>query len=359
MRKLFLATLFFSFATLSYAKKDKATYSDLVFCIDMSGSARGVFDSFKNMYWKMVNEAQIKAGNKILRIGIIGYSRNSFSADSGYVKIFAQPSENFDQTFLTFCGIKTYIEGGTQMIGVLIDVATKRIEWSKTSGSSRAIIIIGNGSVRLGKINYKAAVIAAKRKGIAIHGLYLQAGKNRNIEEWQQLADRSGTQLFASKLNDTSCFNSVALDSFRIANTTFNNHLIYYGENGKTNFDNLVVADNLTPDYGLNDRYSFKARIVSGEASAHWELISHYNNGDFDLMNIDREKLPFQFQTLVAEQMLETIRNKSKERDTDLRSFKEIVGRMPLNEINYQPLDDKSYRLNAAMIMILRDALSH
>lgn len=359
MRKLFLATLFFCFATHSYAKKDKVEYSDLVFCIDMSGSARGVFDSFKNMYWKMVNEAQLKAGNKILRIGIIGYSRNSFSADSGYVKVIAQPSINFDATFLTFCGIKTYIEGGTQMIGALIDAATKRIDWNKNSGSTRSIIIIGNGSVKLGKINYKSAVTAAKRKGIAIHALFLRAAKNQNLNEWEQLSMRAGTQLFISKLNDTTCFDIDAVDTFRIANTSFNNQLIYYGEQGKTHFDNLVNADQLTPDYGLNDRLKYKAKTLASNASANWELVSHYKNGEFDLMNIERDKLPMQFQILVADQMLETIRTKSKERDNDLKNFIDVIDTMPVSEINYEPLDDKSYRFNAAMMMIVRDALSH
>ena len=76
-------------------KIDPVKPIDVVFCVDLSGSSNGILDDIRERYWEIVNQVNEYRPSPRLRIAVVGFSRPSFGAKTGYVKIIKGLTSDF------------------------------------------------------------------------------------------------------------------------------------------------------------------------------------------------------------------------------------------------------------------------
>lgn len=341
------------------ANPDNRKITEIVFCIDMSGSTSGVFESFKKAYWKMISSVQGQMSTQHICVGLVGYSRESFKQDSNFVKVFVHPTENYEEVFLEFCKIKTYMPGGSQHLGALVDAAVNRVTWSKRKGAQRVLIVIGNGDVNIGPVKLKAAIRSAKRKGFVIQPVFLKSNiYKKEIKDWENFAAMSGESLYFVNMLDSTVIDNKKVDDLRVANSDFNQKIIYYGKTGRKTFDEINNSDLQTPADGLYERLTYKMFELKNENAHDWELVEYYNTSEFELINIARETLPVQYTTVVADSMIQILKLIATSKKTDYSNFQKEIEKIKPPPIDFAPADDKSMRFDAALQLIFRNAVN-
>lgn len=189
---LFLACVFS--ATGVEEKSDPVKPIDVVFCVDLSGSSNGILDDIRDRYWEVVNQANSYKPSPRLRIAVVGFSRPSFGAKNGYVKIIKGLTSDFDVLSNELFKLQPYIEKGDQMVGMALRTCIRNLHWSEEADAMKVIYLIGNGRVDLGPVSYTDACEMAVREGIVINALYCRSAREIPEEKagWRNLARLTG-----------------------------------------------------------------------------------------------------------------------------------------------------------------------
>jgi len=163
---------------------------DIVFCLDLSGSTNGLINDMREDLWLIVNQAKAMKPEPNLRIGVVGFSRPSFGKNTGYVKVLADLTNNFDHLVAELYLLKPSIEKGDQYVSIAINTAINSISWSKAPNATKMIFLAGNGMVSADGIQYVKSAEEAAKKEIIINTLYIPNVGNlaKELTGWRRIA---------------------------------------------------------------------------------------------------------------------------------------------------------------------------
>ena len=250
---------------------------DVVFCMDLSGSTNGLIDDLRDRMWDIILQFQAVKPAPVLRIGMVAYSRPSYGKATGYVKVISPLTDNFDQLSYDLFNIKPYIEKGDQLVGAALQMAVKNVNWSKDAGAVKMIFIVGNGSVELGPVNFRAACEEAVLKNIVIHPVFCtRANKAKEITGWLEIARLSGTETKEIFIHKRAPVEPVCtrIPALRSAGENLMKTYLYYGENGYNRYKLFKGADASAMLGGVLNyeaRMYYKNRYLDNQSS--WDLV--------------------------------------------------------------------------------------
>ena len=144
LNKIILFYLVFIFLNLkSHAQEtEKRRDVDVVIAMDLSGSTNGLLENFRDKMWDIINQWKLFKPVPSLRIGIVGFSRLSFSSQNGYVKIICDLTDDYDVVSNELNSIKPYVENGYQFVGSAMEVCIESLNWSKDDDALKMVFIM-------------------------------------------------------------------------------------------------------------------------------------------------------------------------------------------------------------------------
>jgi hypothetical protein len=234
-----------------------------------------------------------------LRIGVVAFSRPSFGAKSGYVKVLQKLTNDFDQLSFELYKLKPTIEKGDQLVGEAIRVSVKQMNWSDDKDALKVIFLVGNGMVNAGVDNYRESCELASERKIVIHSLYCRTRNNaeKELPGWREIARLTGGEQYDIRIHKRTplVLTSTNIPEFRELAGQLTGTYLYYGENGLERYKmmasidkNALLANEMTFEsrlfYKISDRYQFHQQ--------NWDLIDHLKMTNSALEDINMTFLP-------------------------------------------------------------------
>jgi hypothetical protein len=272
------------FFSAAFSQHSKQRNVDVVIAMDLSGSTNGLLENFRDKMWDIINQWKMFTPAPTVRIGLIGFSRFSFTDNSGYVKVISDLTDDYDMLSQQMFEIKPYVENGIQFVGAAIGTATTQISWSSGSDALKILYVMGNGEVNLGHFDFRARCEEAAQKGIIINTVYCMKSdkqmRQREYPGWNEIAKLTGGSCYQVLVNKraplvTSHINMVALASL---NDSLNKTFIPYGKGGAEHLRRMLSADENASKvfeayFYSRMRYKFSPHYQAQQLA--WDIVSY------------------------------------------------------------------------------------
>jgi hypothetical protein len=330
IRKAFLLFILVLYTGSSYSPSRSREVIDVVFCLDLSGSTNGLIDDVRERIWEVINQVNSYRPAPEFRIGVVGFSRPSFGAKTGYVKILQDLTGDFDQLNHELYKLKPSIEKGDQLVGQALKVSIKNMSWSGESGSLKVIYLVGNGMVNMGYNNdYRDACEMAVKNNIIINTLYCRTRNNaeKELPGWREIARLSGGEQHDIRIHKRTplVLTSPDLIEFRQLAANFSATYLYYGKNGNerykimaANDKNAMMANEMSFEsrlfYKISDRYQYHQQA--------WDIVDYIKMVNLKAEELDMQYLPDSLKFKTPEHVIElglTLKDKRNRAIVELR----------------------------------------
>ncbi|MFM7900763.1 MAG: vWA domain-containing protein [Bacteroidota bacterium] len=289
--KIFISfCLFFGviFKTTGLEEKiDPVKPIDVVFCVDLSGSSNGILDDIRERYWEIVNQVNEYRPSPRLRIAVVGFSRPSFGAKTGYVKIIKGLTSDFDLLSHELYKLQPYIEKGDQMVGMARRTWVRGLEWSSEPDAMKVIYLVGNGRVDLGPFTYNDACDLAIKEGIVINTLYCRSAREMPEEKsgWRNIARLTGGSAHEIIIHKRPPIIVTTPDSSQLFKLSKELAATYigYGKGGGERVKLMAMVDEKTKQANL---MTFESRLFHKISDGYqfqngkWDIIDYYRSFD-------------------------------------------------------------------------------
>ncbi len=279
------ASLFLLLPSLkSFSQNQVQRPVDVVVCMDLSGSTNGLIEVFRDKMWDIINQWKMYTPTPALRIGVIGFSRFSFSDGSGYVKVISGLTDDYDQLSSNLFEIKPYVENGIQFVGAALGASLHDMEWTERPNAMKLVYIMGNGEVTLGNYDYHKLCEEAKGKGIVVNTVYCEKTltqlREKEMPGWQKIAELTGGDCYEVNVIKRVPLIQINSDMQLLAslNDSLNKTYIPYGKNGIDRLKRMLETDeNAGKAYAnyLCSRIKYKLSEHYASKQLSWDVVAY------------------------------------------------------------------------------------
>lgn len=271
---------------------------DLAICLDTSGSMQGLIDAARAKLWAVVNDLALARPQPRLRVALLTYGNDGHQAENGWVKLDVPFTADLDLVSQHLFALTT--NGGTELVGRVIQRATDELAWSSEPNALRLMIVAGNESADQDQtVRFQDACARSIARGIMVDAIYCGADGDEIASGWRtvaRLADgqfaaidhQNGTVAIASPFDARLGELSVAL------NATY----IPYGAAGSAGQWNQREQDQ---NAGKLSSDAVAARAVcksTGNYRCGWDLVDGSRSGEIKLDAVKADDLPVELRKL-------------------------------------------------------------
>lgn len=281
---------------------------EIAICLDTSGSMDGLIDSAKQKLWAIMNEFIFAEPAPTLRVALLTYGNDGHNPEDGWVKLETGLTEDLDLVFERLFAQTT--NGGTELVGRVVNSATGQLDWSDLPGALKLIIVAGNETADQDQVvSFRQACGAAIAQDIMVNAIYCGAPGDPDAESWRQVARLADGQFAAIDQGLGALAIATPFDaSLATLSTELNDTYLAYGTQGAWGLNNQVVQDSNVA--GLNSeaaatRAHCKANGLYNCAS--WDLVDAVRLQTVVLADVKTEDLPEVMQSMTLEQRGEHI----------------------------------------------------
>jgi hypothetical protein len=284
--------------------------------LDTSSSMDGLIDQAKRQLWTVVNTFQkARRGTQLahLEIALYEYGKSTLSSEGGYIRQIVPFTTDLDKVSEELFGLKT--NGGDEYCGMVIQKATRSLEWSKAQGDLKLIYIAGNEPFTQGPVSYENAISDAKEKGITVNTIHCGSEQEGSSTGWAAAAKFAKGQALNIDQNRAVAYIAAPQDD-EIAKlgTELNKTYVGYGSKGaeskmrqQTQDTNAAAA----PGSAATRAMSKASRLYDNSG---WDLVDGTKNGAVKLDTMKEEELPAELKGKSAPERQAFVDAKAKER---------------------------------------------
>ena len=285
--------------------------------LDTSSSMDGLIDQARRQMWTVVNTFQkARRGTQLahLELALYEYGKSSLAAEGGYLRQIVPFTTDLDKVSEELFALKT--NGGEEWAGMVIQKATRNLEWSKSPGDLKLIYIAGNEPFTQGPVPPNSAVADAKEKGIVVNTIHCGTASEGTSTGWSSAAQLAGGQALNIDQNRAVAHIAAPQDA-EIAQLgrDLNKTYLGYGRKGAEAKKRQEAQDsNAAPSMA-----SATTRAVSKASRLYdnsgWDLVDGTKKGAVKLEAVADEDLPAELQGKSAEERKAIVDAKAKERE--------------------------------------------
>lgn len=340
---------------------------DLVFCIDQSGSMDEIIATAKTRVWSIVNEFGKAKPTPKLRIGLIGYGYDPFGAQTGYMKVYTNLTDDLDAVYDQLMKLNT--NGSTELVGQVLSTATTEMNWNTAKNSLKMIFIIGNERADQDsdkeRFDYKKVAKNAIQKGIMVSAIYGGTTDLTTAEpQWKEISSLTdGTYARIDITGGTVAIATPYDEQILKKNEALNKTYLPFGTSGKEKYKEMETQDKNAKGSGSaaapEEAIVARAAAKSGGfyKTSTWDLVEAIKDPSFKLESVKDEDLPKEMRGKSLKEKKELIEKTSKEREKIKKEITELSQKRDQyvqDELKKQNLDD-SKGLDAVMKKSIKD----
>lgn len=327
---------FSSFVPAIAGEKDEKHVSvDIVFCIDQSGSMEQIIASAKQKIWAIVNEMALAKPTPDLHIGLIGYGYDPFGADTGFIHVYIDLTDNLDGVYEQLMKLDT--NGSTELVGQVMATAVDQMKWSHDPDALKVMFVVGNESADQDpdkeRFGFEKVAKRAIEAGVVVNTVYGGDVDLAKAEpQWQQIARL--TDGHYSRIDLSGGVVSVATPydaELAKLNGDLNKTFLAFGAVGKDKEKCMEEQDEAAkgagPAAAPQDAIAQRASCKAGKLyrSDDWDLVEASKQEGFKLEDVKDADLPEAMRGMTLEQKKEHIAKMAAEREKVKARIQELA----------------------------------
>lgn len=285
--------------------------------LDTSSSMDGLIDQAKRQMWTVVNTFQkARRGTQLahLEIALYEYGKSSLSSEGGYIRQIVPFTTDLDKVSEELFALKT--NGGDEFCGMVIQKATRNLEWSKAKGDLKLIYIAGNEPFTQGPVTYQSAISDAKEHGITVNTIHCGSAQEGANEGWAAAAKfASGQSLNIDQNRAVAYVAAPQDDEIARLGRELNKTYVGYGRKAEESKMRQEAQDQNASGAGAG---SAATRAVSKASRLYdnsgWDLVDGSKKGAVKLDEMKDEDLPAELKGKNAQERQAFVDAKAKER---------------------------------------------
>ncbi|WP_224245706.1 vWA domain-containing protein [Hyalangium gracile] len=285
--------------------------------LDTSSSMDGLIDQAKRQLWTVVNTFQkARRGTKLahLEIALYEYGKSSLAAEGGYIRQILPFTTDLDKVSEELFGLKT--GGGDEYCGMVIQKATRNLEWSKAQGDLKLIYIAGNEPFSQGPVTYESAISDAKERGITVNTIHCGSAQEGSSTGWTAAAKfAQGQSLNIDQNRAVAYIAAPQDDEIARLGRELNKTYIGYGSKGVEAKRRQEAQDTNASAFAGSATTRAMSKASRLYDNSGWDLVDGTKKGKVKLDALKDEELPEELKGKSAQERQALVDAKAKERE--------------------------------------------
>ncbi len=290
---------------------------DLAICLDISGSMDGLIDSAKARLWSVVNDLATAKPVPQLRVALLTYGCDAYDANTGWVVVDSALTEDLDLISQKLFALRT--NGGTELVGRVVDKAARTLEWSTDANALKIIIVAGNeGADQDSQVTYQSASKTSIEKGILVNSIYCGSAADPIAVAWGDVAKRADGQFLCIDQSTGATVAETPFDArLNTLSQSINTTYLPVGSAGRQAWANQSDQDANALSLG-GGVAAQRCQTKGGELydNRQWDIVDGCSKGTMKLEDIKDEDLPDSMRGKTIEEKRAILaQNESKRKD--------------------------------------------
>ncbi|HIG10517.1 MAG: vWA domain-containing protein [bacterium] len=287
---------------------------DLAICLDTSGSMDGLIESAKQKLWAVVNDFALVDPVPVLRVALLTFGNDGHSEENGWVRVDAPLTGDLDLISQRLFALTT--NGGTELVGRVVNTATSELEWSNDPKALKLLIVAGNESAdQDAQFGFRDASRRAIAQGIMVNAIYCGDPLDEFAPDWREVSKLADGQFASIDANNGTVVISTPFDAELQALTAkVNLTYIPMGASGREGWANQRTQD--ANNAALSEAAgASRAMTKNGQLYVcGWDLVDACRIGTLKLEDVKPEDLPNELQALSSLELTAFVESKAAER---------------------------------------------
>lgn len=266
---------------------------DLAVVLDTSGSMEHLIKAARLKLWEIVHELTLFEPTPTLRVALVSYGSRANGADSGWVRVETDFTEDLDLFSDRLFGV-VQDQGGTEYVARAVRAAAEALSWTPSEEALKLLFVAGNESVEQDlQVSLEEVSDLVRQKGIFPQLIFCGQPQDAAAESWARLADWShgrfatiDHRLSAQEL--ASPYDGELVELSGAINQTY----VPRGEEGERRYRRLATQD--------EEAFKLSAAAAASRAevkssplySSGWDLVDAIASGEQALYEVDESELP-------------------------------------------------------------------
>lgn len=290
--------------------------------LDTSNSMDGLIDQARAELWSIVNEfifAERGGRQPEIQVALYEYGNNGLAAAAGWIRQVVPLTTDLDKISEELFALKT--NGGDEYCGWVIHEAAEKLKWSPSPEDLKVIFIAGNEPFTQGPVDYRQTCKAAVAKGIIVNTIHCggeQDGIDGHWKDGAVLAD--GRYLSIDQNRQVAHIPAPQDREIAELGARLNATYVPYGRQGQVAQERQAAQDS---NAHLASPQAVVQRVLTKSSynytNTGWDLVDAVKAKSVDVGKIKDEDLPKDMQGMNAQQRVDYVNSKGKER-TELQA---------------------------------------
>jgi hypothetical protein len=298
---------------------------ELAICLDTSGSMNGLIDAARTKIWDIVSDLARATPQPKLRVALLTFGNDGHSPENGWTNVDIDFTDNLDLVSEKLFALTT--NGGTELVGRVVDRATKALTWTAGEGSLKILVVAGNESADQDQeVRYYDASKRAIEKMIVVNSIYCGDPADQLAPAWQDVAKKADGHFAAIDQNNGTLVIATPFDDelARLSgeiNTTY----IAYGAAGEWSVANQARQD--ANALSSNTAAAAQRCMTKGGGlynNRGWDLVDACKEPDFKLEDVKAEDLPENMRQMTIEARRTYVAERAKNREEMQKRITEL-----------------------------------
>lgn len=277
---------------------------DLAICLDTSGSMKGLIDAARQKLWTVVNDLALAEPSPRLRVALLTYGNDGHAPGSGWVRVDTNLTDDLDTVSEKMFALTT--NGGTELVGRVLQTSLEELEWSKESDALRIVIVAGNESADQDtEVSFRDAARKAIAGGIMVNSIYCGNPADGDAPAWREVAQLADGHFAAIDTKNGPVVVATPFDD-KLAelSASINATYVPFGEHGRGAWLKQSAQDGNAASCN-SEAVANRARMKGGKLyrNGSWDLVEAAEHEDFDLAAVEREHLAEELRKLSLEDL--------------------------------------------------------
>ncbi|WP_298901968.1 vWA domain-containing protein [uncultured Psychroserpens sp.] len=305
--------------------------TEIVFCLDATGSMSGLIDTAKEKIWDIVSELAQSNEVDTLKMGMIFYRDRG----DNFITRQIPMTTDLDEVYADLLEITADGGGDTpESVNQALHESVIDMKWSSKANTYKTIFVVGDCPPHMdyqNDVKYTESCKLAASKGIVINTIKLGNSCLDAITHFKQMSTCTNGQFLKLDQNAKDYTIATPYDSeINALSKDIDDSRMYYGTHAEREYNyNKKSKSMKVYDDGSVTANSARAEYKSskvGKKGAYGtnEIISDYDDGKLNLDKIKESELPKELKGLsVSEkkEYIESLSNKRKENYTKLNQL--------------------------------------
>jgi Mg-chelatase subunit ChlD len=288
---------------------------EVVFCLDTTGSMKGMLDRAKEKVWSIANQISGAKPTPDLKIGLVAFRDRG----DDYITKVTPLTDDLDEVHARLKELQAAGGGDIpESVNEALDVSVNKIKWSTDDETLRIIFLVGDAPPHMDypdDVKYPVTCKKAIEKGIIINTI--QCGDDAECtKHWKEISKNSeGSYVKISQEGGVKTVVSTPFDKrlLEINNQLAKTTVVYGDEKAQAKGKEAADGAQKLAAPVAADRVAANAKQ---ERNATYDLVDAVKKGKVDLEKLSKDELPAELKGKDIKEQKEFLEKLDKERAT-------------------------------------------